>query len=644
MLTWLFQRVLLLGLLACAAVAQVLNFPTSTNRFNSATALDAIQASQMDLNVFRIDTRDENGSLVQSPGGSVSKLDLKAPGKARREYDKGFQLLMRKDLRGAVEHLGNATKIYPSFVAAHNALGSAYLALDQNEQARGEFDQAVALDDHLPNSYLNLGCAELALKQYPAAEESLRKASSIAPLDLQLQLALVYGEFVNRDYLAVVATARQVHERKHKGAALVHYFAAGAWEARDNLAEAQHEMEILLREDPKSGSAGQFRQILQQIKTEEVAGAEAKPHPAHPVSFSFSAPAGSTSEEALRQAQQVLQDVKEKNQIAEAEAEPDSTCAECGTRAAVESAAASNPISDLKKSDLDFRGATFHAAVDEVAIFFAATDHGKSATNLTPSDIEVTDDNRPPRSILGFRNESQLPLRLGLIIDTSNSVTDRFSFEQAAATKFLQTVVTDKDDLAFVVGVSSSVLLVQDFSGDQGRIVRAVNQLAPGGGTALWDAVAFGAEKLASRPEALPVARVLVVISDGEDNTSSITLKEAIASAERGEVAVYTVSTRDASHEDPSALLGDHALRTLSELTGGAAFVPGSIHNLKGSLVDVQQVIRGRYLVSYKPASFQRDGRYRTIDIKAEKDGHKLRVYARKGYYASATRPGRTDR
>ena len=154
MLTWLFRRVLLLGLLACAAVAQVLNFPTSTNRFNSATALDAIQASQMDLNVFRIDTRDENGSLVQSPGGSVSKLDLKAPGKARREYEKGFQLLMRKDLRGAVEHLGNATKIYPSFVAAHNALGSAYLALDQNEQARGEFDQAVALDDHLPNSCL----------------------------------------------------------------------------------------------------------------------------------------------------------------------------------------------------------------------------------------------------------------------------------------------------------------------------------------------------------------------------------------------------------------------------------------------------------------------------------------------------------
>lgn len=63
--------------------------------------------------------------------------------------------------------------------------------------------------------------------------------------------------------------------------------------------------------------------------------------------------------------------------------------------------------------------------------------------------------------------------------------------------------------------------------------------------------------------------------------------------------------------------------------------MPGSVHHLNGSLADLRQVIRGRYLISYKPASFQLDGRYRTIDIKAEKEGHKLKVYARKGYYAS---------
>lgn len=638
------QSVFLFGLLPCAAVAQVLNFPVSGDHMQTSMSIDAIQAAQMDFDLLTVNSRDANGSLVQSPSASVSRLDLKAPGKARREYEKGFQLLMRKDLKGAVEHLGNANEIYPSFVAGHNALGSAYLALQQYQQAREEFDKAVTLDDHLPNSYLNLGCAELALKEYPEAEDSLQKASSIAPLDLQLHTARAYGEFLNHDYPAVVESARQVHEHKHKGAALVHYFAAGAWAAQNNLAEAQHEMEILLREDPKSGSADQFRQILQQIKTEQSTQAEAKLHPAQTLALSFSPPVGPSPEEVSRQARQVLQDLNEKKEIAEAEAAPEPTCAECGATAAVGSGVATNSISKVKKSGVEFRGATFKAVADEVSILFAATDRGASTANLTAADIEVLDDNRPPQAILGFRNESQLPLRLGLIIDTSNSVTDRFSFEQAAATKFLEAVVTTKDDLAFVVGVNNSVLMVQDFSGDQARMARAISQLAPGGGTALWDAVAFGAEKLAGRPETQPVARVLVVISDGEDNSSSGTLKEAIANALRGEVAVYTVSTRDMTQEDSSAVLGDHALRTLSELTGGAGFVPGSIRRLKGSLADLQQVIRGRYLVSYKPSSFTRDGRYRAIDIKAEKDGHKLKIYARKGYYASTAQPISEDR
>ncbi|MGP0017809.1 MAG: VWA domain-containing protein [Candidatus Sulfotelmatobacter sp.] len=663
------QRVLLIGILTCTGGAQVLTIPTrNTDRFNSGVELDAIQAAEMDFNIFAINSQDPNGSLVQSPSASVSKLDLKAPGKAQREYEKGFQLLMKKDLQAAVAHLGNAIQIYPSFVAAHNALGSAYLQLEQNEQARGEFDKAVTLDDHLPNSYLNLGCAQLALKQYSAAEESLHKASSIAPLDVQLQLALAYGEFANHDYPAVIETTHHVHEHKHKGAALVHYFAGGAWAAQNNLVEAQHEMETVLKEDPKSGSADQVRKVLEQLKTEQLMRAEAKLHPVETLTLSLDTTNNPPPEQKLRQAQQVLQDIKERTQIAEAEAEPEAEpearCTECGAKAAVAPGVAENGVAEngvgeagvaeagvagdsssaLKRAGLDSPAATFRAAVDEVTIFFAATDHGKSATNLTASDIMVRDDNRPPHAILGFRNESQLPLRLGLIIDTSNSVKDRISFEEAAATKFLETVVTGKDDLAFVVGVNNSVLLVQDFSGDQAQISHEINQLAPGGGTALWDAVSFGADKLRDRFEGRPVARVLIVISDGEDNASSATLKQAIASAQHGEVAVYTVSTRDYTQEDPSAELGDHALRTLSELTGGTAFIPGSVRGLKGSLAELQQVIRGRYLVSYKPAAFQRDGRYREIDITAEKNGRKLKVYARKGYYAAAAQPASEER
>ncbi|MGA8432920.1 MAG: VWA domain-containing protein [Candidatus Sulfotelmatobacter sp.] len=641
----LFLALSLLGSLFCTATAQVLHFPAPGDAMQTSMSIDAIQSAQMDFNLFTINSRDENSPLAQSPSASISKLDLKAPGKARREYEKGFQLLMGKDPKGAIEHLGNATEIYPSFVAAHNALGSAYLALNQNEEARTEFDKAVVLDDHLPNSYLNLGCAELALKQYPEAEESLRKASSIAPLDLQLHTALAYGEYLNHDYPAVIETARQVHGRKHKSAAVVHYFAAAAWQAQDNLTEAQHQMEVLLQEDPKSSSAPDFRQLLDDIKAEQVSRAQAKLHPVQPVTFSFTSSGGPTSEEALRQAQQLLQDVKEKNQIAEAEAAAtaDSNCTGCATTVAVATPAASNSTILPKQPGARSTGLTLRAAVDEVAIFFTATDHGKSVTDLTQSDVEVRDDSKPPSGILSFRNEAELPLRLGLIIDTSNSITSRFSFEQATATKFLQKVVTNKDDLAFVIGVNNSVLMVQDFTSDQGQISRAINQLAPGGGTALWDAIAFAAEKLSSRPEIQPVARILVVISDGQDNSSSIPLKEAIAAAQHGEVAVYTVSTRDDFNEQQSALVGDHALQAISELTGGAAFVPGSLRRLNGSFTDLQQVIRGRYLVSYKPASFQRNGQYRSIDIAAKKDGRPLKVYARKGYYAEAGQsPGAT--
>ncbi len=636
-------------LLSPFALAQVMSIPSSGfGEVNSSpVGLSMISSMQMTNNLYGMTANMQNQGLG-APSNSLSRLDLKAPWKARREYDKGYQLLIHKDYRGAIPYLSKATQLYPSFVAAHNALGSAYLNLGQNDQARDEFSQAVALDDHLPNLHLNLGVAELALRNYPAAEESLKKASSIAPLDLALVQALAYAEFVNKDYSAVIATASEVHGRQHQGAAIVHYFAAGAWEAQDNLPQAENELNTLLREEPKSAAADQARQILQRLKADEIMQAAVKQQPAPAVTFSFEAPTQPSSEEATKQAQKIIQNLKEKSQIAEAEAaEPQPNCATCAPPAApvpaepaAERSSAPSPAPSPAGAGSKRPGGVLRASVDEVAVFFAATDHGKSVTDLKGSDIGVLDNQAAPAVILGFRNEAELPLRLGLVIDTSDSVAGRFSFEQGAAVDFLREAVTGKDDRAFVVGVNNSVLMVQDFTGDQSRMARAVNELMPSGGTALWDAVAFAADKLARYPDPTPVARILVVISDGENNSGTTSLKQAIEHAQHGEVAVYTVSTRDFENDDPSALLGDHALHAMAELTGGAAFVPGSIRRLKGSLSGLQQVIRSRYLVSYKPALFKRNGQYRTIDITAQKDGHKLKVYARKGYYASAAQPG----
>jgi len=596
------------------------------------------------MSLWSVVNAGENRSPLQGASGSVSKLDLKAPAKARREYDKGYQLLMRKDFDGAVEHLTIAISLYPDFVAAHNALGSAYLDQGQNDHARGQFAKAVSLDDHLPISYLNLGCAQLALKDYRSAEESLHKGSSIAPLDLQLAAALTYAQYMNQDYGAVLATTQQVHNRKHPGAAIVHFYAAAAWDAQNNPLRAQDELQTLLQEDPKSLAAEQARQILAEIKVEQaMRESQKKQHPAlSPASSSVVSPvvAHPTPEEVAAQRQMALQDAKEQKQIAEAEPEP--MCAGCDSTVSPEKPGTSGTLNPnltperARRTDTQF---TLRKSVDEVAVFFAATDHGRSVTDLTREEVGIRDDQKSPAAITGFRNEAQLPLRLGIVIDTSQSVTSRFSFEQRAAIDFLQKVLIDKNDLAFVVGVSNSVLLVQDFTSDQQQISHAIDQLTPAGGTALWDAVTFAADKL-SRPETQPVARMLVVITDGKDNSSSATLKEAIESAERGEVFVYTVSTRDTNYKEDYALVndptlvGDHALRVLADRTGGAAFVPGSLTGLNHGLDELQQVIRSRYLISYKPALFKKDGQYRAIDITAQKSGHRLRVYARKGYIA----------
>jgi|tagenome__1003787_1003787.scaffolds.fasta_scaffold20988834_3 VWFA-related protein len=627
-----FCLLLLLVGTSSLGLSQVMSIPSSGfgDLGIGPVGLGLISSQQMTNNLFGMQTNMRNLAFGTSPSSSISRLDLKAPAKARREYEKGYELLMRKDYQEAVEHLSKATVLYPDFVAAHNALGTSYLNLGQISDAEQEFRRAVALDDHLPNSHLNLGVAELALKNYSAAQSSLQKASSIAPLDTALKQALVYGEFLNKDYPAVIESARQLHKHKHEGTAAVHYFAAGAWDVQNNVPQAQHELEILLREAPTFPAAVQVRQLLKEMKSGESPAASAATTSPQAVRFSFSKPDQPTAEEASEQARKVLQEVRQKNEIAEAES---AELARNSADAAPSNAAATG--SATPSSELKISGGVLRARVDEVAVFFSATDHGKSVTNLTGADLGILDNKKPPAAILGFHNEAELPLRLGLIIDTSDSVSRRFSFEQKAAIDFLNKTLTGTNDLGFVVAVNNSVLLVQDFTSDHAQMQNAIFSLAPSGGTALWDAVQFGAEKLSDIEESRPVARVLVVISDGENNSSASSLREAIEQAQRAEVVVYTVSTRDYDTNDAAAAIGDHALKALSDLTGGAAFAPGSIRWLNGSLAQIEQVIRSRYMVSYKPAAFQRDGQYRPIEVKAEKDGHKLKVYARKGYYAS---------
>jgi Ca-activated chloride channel family protein len=609
-----------LVLFAASCVAQLPN-----GRLNLNPPPEAELERLEDMSMLMIGGNDAR-RRQEGASDSVSKVDLKAPGAARRQYNDGVRFLLLKSLDRAVERLTKCIAIYPSYVAAHNALGSVYLELGQNEQAQKEFAQAVALDDHLPYSYLNLGWSQLALKDYPAAQESIEKASALAPLDLHLLTAQTYAQFLNHDYSAAIASAQQVHGRKHESAAIVHYLAAAAWQGQNNLEEAQKELQRFLDEDPKSPAADAAWRMIERIKNQK------DQPPATSLEIKYSAVQDDS------RGRRILQQLEEQKQVAEVESEPESACAACAAPKPAGSLNSDSVRTTPSGESAGFNSSPFvlRSSVNEVAVFFAATDHGKSVSDLTRQEVAIRDDGKPPASVIVFRSGSQLPLRLGLVIDTSSSVTEQFAYEQRAASSFLQKVVTDKDDLGFVVGFSNVVLLVQDFTGDKAKISRGIDQLAPAGGTALWDAVKFASDKLANRPEQQPVARILVVISDGEDNSSGVTLKQAIENAEREEVIVYTVSTRQFASGGAGSQVADQALKALAERTGGAAFFPDSTNSFDRRLADLQQVIRSRYLISYRPAHFETDGRYRSITIAAQKSGHKLHVYARRGYYARA--------
>ncbi len=278
-----------------------------------------------------------------------------------------------------------------------------------------------------------------------------------------------------------------------------------------------------------------------------------------------------------------------------------------------------NPLETIKKQ------------VNEVNVIFTVTDkHGHFVKNLTQKDFRVIDDNKPAASILAFSSETNLPLRVGLLIDASNSVRDRFRFEQEAAIEFLNSIIRPRSDRAFVIGFDTTAEVTQDFTDSPELLSKGVRMLRPGGGTAMFDAIYYACrDKLMKTPTTGPVRRAIILLSDGEDNQSRVTREEAIEMAQRAEVIVYTISTNVSGLK----LRGDKVLERIADATGGRAFFPFKIQDVANAFSEIQDELRSQYLLAYKPADLKSDGRYRSIDIIAE--NHKsLRVRARKGYFA----------
>ena len=273
---------------------------------------------------------------------------------------------------------------------------------------------------------------------------------------------------------------------------------------------------------------------------------------------------------------------------------------------------------------------TIRKRVDEVNLLFIATDrHGKFVRNLNEGDFSILDDHKPPQAVVSFRRETDLPLRLGLLIDTSGSVRTRFAFEQEAATSFLQQTVRRSFDRAFVMGFNGQSTVTQDFTDSPTLLEAGVQALRDGGGTALFDAIYQACQSKLTKDQAgRPVRRALVIVSDGEDNQSEVSEGRVIEIAQRAEVIIYAISTDDSG----LILRGDRVLQQLADATGGRAFFPFKMKDIKNSFSAIEDELRSQYIISYHPADFEANGQYRPIEITAlRKD---LRVRARKGYYA----------
>jgi len=273
---------------------------------------------------------------------------------------------------------------------------------------------------------------------------------------------------------------------------------------------------------------------------------------------------------------------------------------------------------------------TIKKRVDEVNVLFIATDrHGKFVRNLNQGDFSILDDHKPPQSISNFRRDTDLPIELGLLIDTSGSVRSRFDFEEEAAISFLQHTLRPKFDRAFVMGFNGRSQLAQDFTDNVQLLEAVVHSLRDGGGTALYDAIYRASrDKLLKDKSDRPVRHAIVILSDGEDNQSDVSRSQAIEMAQRAEVIIYAISTDDSG----LILRGDKVLQQLADATGGRAFFPFKTKYIKSSFSAIEDELRSQYVVSYRPANFDADGRYRSIEIIALKKD--LQVRARKGYYA----------
>lgn len=277
---------------------------------------------------------------------------------------------------------------------------------------------------------------------------------------------------------------------------------------------------------------------------------------------------------------------------------------------------------------------TISRRVDEVNLVFTVVDgKGRFVNELGREDFEILDNHRPPEQLRYFQKQTGLPLRVGLLIDVSESIKSRFKFEQDAASVFLKKILRPETDEAFVAGFNGELKLTQDTTADVEALTRAVRRLKPGGETALFDAVVFACEKLRSSSDDRLTRRAIVLITDGADTKSHRLLYDAQQAAAKSEVVIFALSTNDPREGYGR---GDAVLELMSRASGGSVLPAHEHAQLKSAFERVESALRSQYAVGYKPAAISADGSFHSIEVIPRKPS--LKAQCRKGYFAPRER------
>src|SRR5438105_9574493 len=281
---------------------------------------------------------------------------------------------------------------------------------------------------------------------------------------------------------------------------------------------------------------------------------------------------------------------------------------------------------------------TLQVNVDLVPIQVSVADKkGKYVTNLKKEDFKVFEDERI-QTITNFSNESNLPLTIALLVDTSGSIRDKLRFEQEAAIEFFYSTLQRGKDKAMVISFDSGVELNQDFTDDPEKLADAVRKIRAGGGTSLYDAIYLSVTQKLSGQQG---RRVVILITDGDDNSSRVSLTETLEAAQKNDVTIYAISTNStAFFGSKEQERGDKTLKKFAEETGGKPFFPLKIQDLASSFLDIHDELRSQYQIGYRPSNGKMDGTFRRIRVDIADKRFKAR--ARTGYYMEKPKAGAT--